>query len=140
MIREKMLPVTQSIVVADRDLTSIEISSSAALPLSMLGCAGDSYSVLLRCFDTQRRLPLEGVVKEFKGSNPSPVVVVTVTDDKGIRDVDLLVPPGLGPRDRKVGGRLKVIVLPRMDGGEGGRIVSFVGPDGKEVQVWSTAQ
>jgi hypothetical protein len=83
-------------------------------------------------FDFSKFVTIEGVVKEFNVANPHTYAVVTVTDEKGTRDVEYeghsasnFYRAGYTRGSVNVGDKIAILIAPRRDGGDGGFINAF---------------
>src|SRR5262245_17637131 len=70
--------------------------------------------------------PIAGTVKEVRMANPHMRLILTVTDDKGTRDIEYeghslnnLYRAGWRPDAVKVGDKVTVTIAPRKDGNDG---------------------
>ena len=91
-------------------------------------------------FDFRKWATVEGVVKKFEIRNPHADIVLSVTDEKGTRDVTFeghsrnnFYRAGWRPDVVRLGDTIKITYAMRKDGGEGGFVNSFVTAQGKEV-------
>lgn len=92
-------------------------------------------------FDFSKLASIEGVVKLFKVVNPHTVAVLEVTDGKkGTREIEfegmsasVFYRAGYTRNSVKIGDRLTIKYAPRHDGEDGGFIMSFVDPAGKDI-------
>ena len=83
-------------------------------------------------FDFSKRVTIEGVVKEFNVVNPHTFAVVSVTDEKGTRDVEYeghsasnFYRAGFTKGAVKAGDKISILIAPRHDGADGGFIQAF---------------
>lgn len=83
-------------------------------------------------FDLRKIVAIEGVVKEFDVRNPHARAVVTVTDDKGTRDIEFeghsashFIRAGYTSDMVHVGDKILLLVSPRKDGEDGGYLQAF---------------
>jgi len=90
-------------------------------------------------FNFQTPKSLEGVIKEVRMANPHMRLVLTVTDDKGTRDIEFeghslnnLYRQGWRPDSVKAGDKITINIAPRKDGADGGYVVKVKTADGKE--------
>ena len=89
-------------------------------------------------FDFSKRdVKWTGTVKAFKAANPHSTLVIEVSDDKGVHDVQFeahslnnIYRNGWRPGSVNVGDKVTVITSPRRDGAEGGYALSIVTADG----------
>jgi hypothetical protein len=90
-------------------------------------------------FNFQAPKSLEGVIKEVRMANPHMRLVLTVTDDKGTRDIEFeghslnnLYRQGWRPDSVKAGDKITINIAPSKDGADGGYVVKVKTADGKE--------
>jgi hypothetical protein len=91
-------------------------------------------------YDFRNLGTVEGIVKKFDVVNPHAVIILTVTDDKGTRDVEFeghsrnnFYRGGWRPDSVKFGDKIKLTYAVRKDGGEGGYVTAFVTATGQAV-------
>jgi hypothetical protein len=115
---------------------SLVIFVSAVL-LFVAASAAAHHSPVL--FDRQKRLTLNGTVKEFAWMNPHSSIQLEVANDKGGVDVwgvemnspNNLVKQGWKSNVIKAGDKVSVVVNPLRSGEHGGIFVSIKLPDGR---------
>jgi Family of unknown function (DUF6152) len=80
-----------------------------------------------------------GIVKEFAPANPHTKIVLTVTDEKGKRDIEYeghslnnYYRGGWRQDMVKVGDTIKLNVAPTRDGSDGGYALGVIAADGTE--------
>jgi Family of unknown function (DUF6152) len=102
---------------------------ASALALWAIGAAAHHSAAQ---FDFSQRVTVEGVVKEFKVTNPHTAAVVEVTDAKGTRDVEFeghsashFYRAGFTRDMVKAGDKISILIAPRRDGEDGGFIQAF---------------
>jgi hypothetical protein len=83
-------------------------------------------------------------MKQVFVQNPALKAVLTVRDELGPRDLDLVGPNVAALTEKgfsqvKVGDRVKVVLSPRRDGGSGSFLAGFVKADGTEVMFQAEA-
>lgn len=121
-----------------RLLGDLTLPASDSVSLGELSCF-DSDG---KCFDFERRIVVEGVVKEFKNRGPRLSAVLMIRDELGPRNLDLSGPSGAivlsSGGQMKAGDRVTVVVSPRLDGGPGAFLVGFADPNGIDVSVWGS--
>ena len=90
-------------------------------------------------FDFTKPKPIAGTVKEVRMANPHMRLILTVTDDKGTRDIEYeghslnnLYRQGWRPDSVHAGDKITVTIAPRKDGGDGGYVTKVKMADGKE--------
>jgi hypothetical protein len=90
-------------------------------------------------FDGDKRVTLDGTIKEFLWTNPHAWVVMNVPDAQGQMktwSLELPSPGGLArngwlPRSLTPGMKVSAIAHPLKDGNTGGALVEITLPDGK---------
>ena len=98
-------------------------------------------------FDADKRMTLEGTVKEFHWTNPHSWIFVMVPDAKGQPEewaIELgspacLIRQGWEPKTLTAGMKVKVLIRPLKDGKTGGQFLAVTLPDGKQLGDPSTA-
>ena len=90
-------------------------------------------------FDFTKPKPIEGKVKEVRMANPHMRLILTVTDDKGTRDIEYeghslnnLYRAGWRPDSVKAGDKITITIAPRKDGADGGYVTKVKMADGHE--------
>jgi len=90
-------------------------------------------------FNFQGPKSLEGVVKEVRMANPHMRLVLTVSDEKGTRDIEFeghslnnLYRAGWRPDAVKVGDKITITIAPRKDGADGGYVTKVKAANGTE--------
>ena len=83
--------------------------------------------------------PISGTVKEVRMANPHMRLILTVTDEKGTRDIEYeghslnnLYRAGWRPDSVKAGDKITITIAPRKDGADGGYVTKVKMADGKE--------
>jgi len=106
--------------------------SAACVPVVLLWAAVAVAHHSAAQFDFSKRVTIEGVVKEFNVENPHTYAVVSVTDEKGTRDVQYeghsasnFYRAGFTRGSVKAGDKIAILIAPRHDGGDGGFIQAF---------------
>jgi hypothetical protein len=113
------------------------MSSFAALVLTLPLQGFAHHSAAQFNFTTPK--PISGTVKEVRMANPHMRLILTVTDDKGTRDIEYeghslnnLYRAGWRPDSVKAGDKITVTIAPRKDGADGGYVTKVKMADGKE--------
>jgi hypothetical protein len=90
-------------------------------------------------FNFQGPKSLAGVVKEVRMANPHMRLILTVTDEKGTRDIEFeghslnnLYRAGWRPDAVKVGDKVTITIAPRKDGEDGGYVTKVKTASGTE--------
>ena len=109
----------------------------AALVLTLAAPAFAHHSAAQFNFTTPKSVA--GTVKEVRMANPHMRLILTVSDDKGTRDIEFeghslnnLYRQGWRPDSVKAGDKITVTIAPRKDGGDGGYVTKVKTADGKE--------
>ena len=105
----------------------------AAIAALALGATAATAHHSAAQFDFGQRVTIEGVVKEFKVTNPHTSAIVEITDDEGgTRDVEFeghsashFYRAGYTRGLVKAGDRIAILIAPRHDGEDGGFIQAF---------------
>ncbi|HVY63854.1 MAG TPA: DUF6152 family protein [Gammaproteobacteria bacterium] len=86
---------------------------------------------------TIRDHEVTGIVKEWKAANPHTKIVLTITDEKGTRDVEFeghslnnYYRGGWREGMVKVGDKITLIAAPTKDGSDGGYALGVIAADG----------
>ena len=89
-------------------------------------------------FDAEKKITLEGTVKEFQWTNPHSWILMTVNNDKGQAEqwaIEMGGPAGLArqgwvPKTLTPGMKVKTVIHPLRDGNNGGQFMAITLPDG----------
>src|SRR6266436_3967715 len=92
-------------------------------------------------FDAEKKMTLDGVVKEFQWTNPHSWILMTVSNAQGQAEqwaIEMGGPAGLArqgwvPKTLKPGMTISVIMHPLRDGAHGGQFLAVTLPDGKQL-------
>ncbi len=91
-------------------------------------------------YDFRKPVEIEGVVQSVRVVNPHTRIFLEVTDEKGTRVIEFeghsrnnFYRAGWRPEKVHAGDKLKLIVAPRRNGGDGGYISAFVTAAGERV-------
>ena len=97
-------------------------------------------------YDFRTPVEIEGIVQSIRVVNPHTRIFLEVTDAKGTRVIEFeghsrnnFYRAGWRPETVRAGEKLRLIVAPRRNGGDGGYISAFVTADGEKVG-FSSAQ
>jgi Family of unknown function (DUF6152) len=78
-----------------------------------------------------------GIVKEFKAANPHTKIVLSITDEKGTRDVEFeghslnnYYRGGWREGMVKAGDKITLVAAPKKDGSDGGYALGVIAADG----------
>jgi hypothetical protein len=92
-------------------------------------------------FDAEKKVTLEGIVKEFQWTNPHAWIMVTVADSNGVAQpwaIEMNGPSGLvrqgwRPKTLTPGMPITLTIHPLKDGTHGGQFLAVKLPDGTEL-------
>ena len=92
-------------------------------------------------FDAEKKVTLEGTVKEFQWTNPHSWILLTVSDAQGKAEqwaIEMGGPSGLArqgwvPKTLTPGMNISVIMHPLRDGAHGGQFLAVTLPDGTQL-------
>jgi hypothetical protein len=97
-------------------------------------------------YDFRELGTVEGLVKKFDVVNPHAVIILTVTDAKGTRDIEFeghsrnnFYRGGWRPDSVKFGDKIKITYAVRKDGGDGGYVTAFVTASGQLIGLQPTS-
>lgn len=116
--------------IMKKSLTALLLA--AALPLTAY-----AHHSAARFDLTIRDRMVTGIVKEFKAANPHSTIVLTITDEKGTRDVEFeghslnnYYRGGWREGMVKVGDKITLNAAPTKDGTDGGYALAVIAADG----------
>jgi hypothetical protein len=92
-------------------------------------------------FDAQKATTLEGVIKEFQWTNPHSWILLMVDNAQGEAEqwaIEMGGPAGLArqgwkPKTLTPGMKVKSVIHPLRDGGNGGQFMAVTLPDGTQM-------
>ena len=92
-------------------------------------------------FDAEKKITLEGTVKEFQWTNPHSWILMTVSNAQGQPEqwaIEMGGPTGLArqgwvPKTLTPGMKVKTVIHPLRDGTAGGQFMAITLPDGTEM-------
>jgi Family of unknown function (DUF6152) len=92
-------------------------------------------------FDAQKSTTLEGIVKDFQWTNPHSWILLMVNNPQGEAEqwaIEMGGPVGLSrqgwkPKTLTPGMKVKVVIHPLRDGGNGGQFMAVTLPDGAQM-------
>jgi hypothetical protein len=92
-------------------------------------------------FDAQKATTLEGVIKEFQWTNPHSWILLMVDNAQGEAEqwaIEMGGPAGLArqgwkPKTLTPGMKVKAVIHPLRDGGNGGQFMAVTLPDGTQM-------
>jgi hypothetical protein len=112
----------------------VSLLVAAALFTAASASAHHSFAM----FDQSKATPIEGVVKEFRWTNPHIFIqlLVKAADGSDVEwSIEMTSPEhlarvGFRPGTMKAGDKVSLIIHPMRDGSAGGQFISGSGPDG----------
>jgi hypothetical protein len=92
-------------------------------------------------FDAEKKVELDGIVKEFQWTNPHAWIMVNVAGEQGTADawaIEMNGPSGLvrqgwKPKTLTPGMPIKLVIHPLKDGTHGGQFMAVTLPDGTQL-------
>jgi Family of unknown function (DUF6152) len=122
-------------------MTFRTVLGTAALTALVAGPSVAHHSASM--FDMQKRVEVQGTVKDFRWTNPHSWLVLTATDEanKGAEyNIEMngpgyLVRNGWKRESLKPGDTVTVTINPLRDGSPGGNLVKVLTADGKELSA-----
>jgi uncharacterized protein DUF6152 len=92
-------------------------------------------------FDAEKKVTLEGTVKEFQWTNPHSWILMTVANAQGQPEqwaIEMGGPSGLArqgwvPKTLTPGMKVKTVIHPLRDGTAGGQFMAITLPDGTQM-------
>ena len=116
----------------------------------VLGLAGIAFTMTaipafahhsFAMFDAEKKVTLEGTVKEFQWTNPHSWILMTVSNAQGQPEqwaIEMGGPSGLArqgwvPKTLTPGMKVKTVIHPLRDGTAGGQFMAITLPDGTEM-------
>jgi hypothetical protein len=92
-------------------------------------------------FDAEKKMTLDGTVKEFRWTNPHSWILLTVSDAKGKAEqwaIEMGGPSGLArqgwvPKTLTPGMKVQAVIHPLRDGTPGGQFMAVTLPDGTQL-------
>lgn len=112
-----------------------------ASAILLMGTAGGAYAHHSAAqFDFQNAVNMTGVVKEARFSNPHGRIILTVTDERGTRDIEFeahsrnnMYRQGFRPDMMKVGDKITIRIAPTRNGEDGGYVTAVLTADGTAI-------
>ena len=118
--------------------------------LKALGLAGIAFTMSaipalahhsFAMFDAEKKMTLDGTVKEFQWTNPHSWILLTVSDTQGKAEqwaIEMGGPSGLArqgwvPKTLTPGMKVQAIIHPLRDGTPGGQFMAVTLPDGTQL-------
>ena len=107
----------------------------------LMGTAGGAYAHHSAAqFDFQNTVNMTGVVKEARFSNPHGRIILSVTDERGTRDIEFeahsrnnMYRQGFRPDMMKVGDKITIRIAPTRNGEDGGYVTALLTADGTAI-------
>jgi Family of unknown function (DUF6152) len=89
-------------------------------------------------FDTEKKITLEGTIKEFRWTNPHSRILMTVSNAQGqskqwaieLGGPSALAREGWLPKTLTPGLKIQAVIHPLRDGTPGGQLIAVTFPDG----------
>jgi Family of unknown function (DUF6152) len=118
--------------------------------LKALGLAGIAFTMSaipalahhsFAMFDAEKKMTLDGTVKEFQWTNPHSWILLTVADAQGKAEqwaIEMGGPSGLArqgwvPKTLTPGMKVQAVIHPLRDGTPGGQFMAVTLPDGTQL-------
>jgi hypothetical protein len=118
--------------------------------LKALGLAGIAFTMSaipavahhsFAMFDAEKKMTLDGTVKEFQWTNPHSWILLTVSDTQGKAEqwaIEMGGPSGLArqgwvPKTLTPGMKVQAVIHPLRDGTPGGQFMAVTLPDGTQL-------
>jgi len=118
--------------------------------LKVLGLAGIAFTMSaipalahhsFAMFDAEKKMTLDGTVKEFQWTNPHSWILLTVSDAQGKAEqwaIEMGGPSGLArqgwvPKTLTPGMKVQAVIHPLRDGTPGGQFMAVTLPDGTQL-------
>ena len=110
------------------------VAGGAAVTTTPVAYAHHSFAM----FDAEKKVEIEGIVKEFQWTNPHAWIMLNVAGDQGAPEawaVEMNGPSGLvrqgwKPKTSTPGMPIKLVIHPLKDGTHGGQFMQVTLPDG----------
>jgi len=110
------------------------IAGAAAVTASWAAYAHHSFAM----FDAEKKVELEGIVKEFQWTDPHAWIMLNVAGEQGAAEpwaIEMNGPSGLvrqgwKPKTLTPGMPIKLVIHPLKDGTHGGQFMQVTLPDG----------
>ena len=113
--------------------------NSFVLGAFLLPCALATAHHSAAQFDFSQTVEIHGTVKLFEARNPHIKLVLEVSDDAGVRDIEYeghsrnnVYRRGWRPEHVSVGDDITIGIAPLRDGGDGGYVTRFIVDEGIE--------
>ena len=109
---------------------------AGAATVTASGAAYTHHSFAM--FDAEKKVELEGVVKEFQWTNPHAWIMLNVAGEQGAAEpwaIEMNGPSGLvrqgwKPKTLTPGMKVQTVIHPLRDGANGGQFMAITLPDG----------
>jgi Family of unknown function (DUF6152) len=119
------------------NLKALGLAGVAAAMFAIPAVAHHSFAM----FDAEKKVTLEGTVKEFQWTNPHSWILLNVNNPQGAEEqwaIELGGPSGLArqgwvPKTLKPGMKVTTIIHPLRDGTHGGQFMAVTLPDGTQL-------
>jgi len=115
-------------------LNTIYIAAAAALLYAVPAVAHHSFAM----FDAEKKVSLDGTIKEFQWTNPHSWILMNVANAQGQQEqwaIEMGAPGGLArqgwvPKTLTPGMKVTAVIHPLKDGTHGGQFMAVTLPDG----------
>jgi hypothetical protein len=122
-----------------KSIKSLTAIAATGVVLAFAGQALAHHSAAM--FDAKKRVPITGVVKEFRWTNPHGYLQLMVTNSKGreqnwaieFQSLQGMRGQGLNPNSFKPGDKVDLVIHPLRNGTTGGDFVGGKLADGKVI-------
>jgi hypothetical protein len=100
----------------------------------------------LAIFDAEKKVIVEGTIKEFRWTNPHSRILMTVSNAQGqsqqwaieLGGPSALAKEGWVPKTLTPGMKIQVVIRPLRDGTPGGQLMAVTLPDGTTRSLYGT--
>ena len=118
-------------------LKALGLAGIAVAVCTMPALAHHSFAM----FDAEKKVTLDGTVKEFQWTNPHSWILLTVSDAQGKAEqwaIEMGGPSGLArqgwvPKTLTPGMKVQAVIHPLRDGTPGGQFMAVTLPDGTQL-------
>ena len=116
-------------------LNKILFAAAAVALYAVPAVAHHSFAM----FDAEKKVTLEGTVKEFQWTNPHSWILMNVANAQGVQEqwaIEMGAPGGLArqgwvPKTLTPGMKVTAVIHPLKDGTHGGQFMAVTLPDGQ---------
>ncbi len=118
-------------------LSALSLAGIAVAMFASPAFAHHSFAM----FDAEKKVELDGTVKEFQWTNPHAWIMLNVAGDQGAQEswaIEMNGPSGLvrqgwKPKTLTPGMPIKLVIHPLKDGTHGGQFMAVTLPDGTQI-------